>query len=147
MNEWSKFAIPDLSAEQRPDGALILRCLEPVGAIERSIGAVLLRRRPPKGLLGGMMEVPSTPWRAEKWTVDEAMPAAPADAAWTLLPGGVSHTFTHFHLELKVLTGQLPVRHRVKDAAISWVPVTEIGTAGLPSVMAKIAKHALRHMD
>ena len=44
MNEWSKFAIPDLSAEQRPDGALILRCLEPVGAIERSIGAVLLRQ-------------------------------------------------------------------------------------------------------
>ncbi len=113
----------------------------------RKDGAVLLRRRPPKGLLGGMMEVPSTPWRAEKWTVDEATPAAPANTAWTLLPGGVSHTFTHFHLELKVLTGQLPARHGVKDGTAAWVPVTEIGAAGLPSVMAKIAKHALRHMD
>jgi A/G-specific adenine glycosylase len=113
----------------------------------RKDGAVLLRRRPAKGLLGGMMEIPSTPWRAETWTIDEATPAAPAAAAWTLLPGGVSHTFTHFHLELKVLTGQLPARHGVKDEAIHWVPVTEIGAAGLPSVMAKIAKHALRHVD
>jgi A/G-specific adenine glycosylase len=113
----------------------------------RKDGAVLLRRRPDKGLLGGMMEIPSTPWRAETWTVNEATPAAPAEAAWTLLPGGVSHTFTHFHLELKVLTGRLPTRHGLKDKGIAWVPVTEIGAAGLPSVMAKIAKHALRHTD
>lgn len=115
--------------------------------IVRKDGAVLLRRRPEKGLLGGMMEIPSTPWRAETWAVDEATPAAPADAAWTLLPGGVSHTFTHFHLELKVLTGRLPARHGLKDKGVAWVPVTEIGAAGLPSVMAKIAKHALRHTD
>ena len=31
----------------------------------RRDGAVLLRRRPPKGLLGGMLEVPSTPWTEE----------------------------------------------------------------------------------
>jgi len=31
---------------------------------QRADGAVLLRRRPPSGLLGGMMEIPSTPWRA-----------------------------------------------------------------------------------
>jgi A/G-specific adenine glycosylase len=30
----------------------------------RRDGAVLLRRRPPKGLLGGMLEVPSTAWEA-----------------------------------------------------------------------------------
>lgn len=43
MNEWSKFAVPDLSADHRPDGSLILRCAEPLGPVERSIGAVLLR--------------------------------------------------------------------------------------------------------
>jgi A/G-specific adenine glycosylase len=32
--------------------------------IERGDGAVLLRRRPEKGLLGGMMEIPATPWTA-----------------------------------------------------------------------------------
>src|SRR5579885_2301985 len=38
----------------------------------REDGAVLLRRRPEAGLLGGMMEVPSTPWRAAEWSEAEA---------------------------------------------------------------------------
>ena len=36
--------------------------------IERADGAVLLRRRPAAGLLGGMMEVPSTDWRERPWS-------------------------------------------------------------------------------
>ena len=55
-----------------------------------------------------MMEVPSTPWRAKVWTVDEATPQAPTRnagrLAWKLLPGRVSHTFTHFHLELQIVS-------------------------------------------
>ena len=39
---------------------------------EREDGAVLVRRRPSRGLLGGMMEFPSTPWRAADWASDEA---------------------------------------------------------------------------
>ena len=38
--------------------------------LTRGDGAVLLRRRPEKGLLGGMTEIPSTPWRSEPWTLD-----------------------------------------------------------------------------
>ncbi len=118
--------------------------------IVRGDGAVLLRRRPPKGLLGGMMEVPSTPWRAKSWTLDEALAEAPAKTTgkpkWTVLPGGVSHTFTHFQLELQVAVIDLPSRHKISDEEVSWVPVDKIGDAGLPSVMAKIAKHALRHL-
>ena len=118
----------------------------------RADGSVLLRRRPPRGLLGGMMEVPSTPWRAKSWTLDEALPEAPAQSPrklkWVVLPGGVSHTFTHFQLELQVAVIDLPARHKIaaEAAEVSWVPVTDIGNAGLPSVMAKVAKHALRHL-
>src|SRR5579875_1285161 len=35
--------------------------------ITRPDGAVLLRRRPERGLLGGMIEIPSTPWRERPW--------------------------------------------------------------------------------
>ncbi|HKY95945.1 MAG TPA: A/G-specific adenine glycosylase, partial [Kiloniellales bacterium] len=35
--------------------------------LARPDGALLLRRRPPQGLLGGMMELPGTPWRGEPW--------------------------------------------------------------------------------
>src|SRR6516164_4008392 len=41
--------------------------------LTREDGAVLLRRRPEKGLLGGMTEIPSTPWRATPWSFAEAL--------------------------------------------------------------------------
>ena len=70
--------------------------------ITRPDGAVLLRRRPEKGLLGGMIEIPSTPWRAEP--VDprrsDRRRARGRAAQWSPLPGIVRHGFTHFQLEL-----------------------------------------------
>ena len=69
-------------------------------------GAVLLRRRPEKGLLGGMIEIPSTAWRATPWTFAEAIGAAPAAAEWSALPGIVRHGFTHFQLELTVVAAR-----------------------------------------
>jgi A/G-specific adenine glycosylase len=98
-----------------------------------------------------MMEVPSTPWRAKSWTLAEAVTEAPGQdgrgLAWKLLPGGVSHTFTHFHLELQVVASDLPARLAMSDEEVSWVPVTRLDEAGLPSVMAKIARHALQYLD
>ena len=40
----------------------------------------------------------------------------------------------------------LPARHGVEGDAVSWVPVDKLAEAGLPSVMAKIARHAMRHL-
>jgi len=44
-------------------------------------GAVLLRTRPYKGLLGGMTELPGTQWRDIPWTIAEAL--ADAQCLWT----------------------------------------------------------------
>ncbi len=107
--------------------------------IENESGAVLLRRRPAKGLLGGMMEVPSTPWRAEPWELDEAKEAAPARAArWKLLKGIVRHSFTHFDLELQVLAGKA----RTSDRDALWVPPPALGAQALPTVMKKVIAFA-----
>ncbi|WP_037315219.1 A/G-specific adenine glycosylase [Ruegeria halocynthiae] len=65
-------------------------------------GALLLERRPDKGLLGGMLGWPGSDWSA---TPTEA-PPFPAD--WQTLPGEVRHTFTHFHLILRIWTARLP---------------------------------------
>ena len=100
----------------------------------REDGAVLLRRRPEKGLLGGMMEIPSTDWRASK--PRDAATQAPVDAAWKKLNGKVEHTFTHFHLELSVLKaaafnhGELP--------GYRWVRREELAGEALPSLMRKV---------
>ncbi len=106
---------------------------------ERADGSVLLRRRPETGLLGGMMEFPSTEWRLGSWTPEEAMASAPVDARWRRLRGDVRHTFTHFHLEMQVLAGRTS-----KSAAGSgiWCAPERLGEHALPTLMKKIAKHA-----
>ena len=68
---------------------------------------VLLRRRPPSGLLGGMTELPGTPWRAEPWGRDEALAHAPMHAAWRAA-GEVRHGFTHFELRIAVYAASVP---------------------------------------
>ncbi|MCP5372579.1 MAG: A/G-specific adenine glycosylase [Hyphomicrobiales bacterium] len=104
-------------------------------------GAVLLRRRPERGLLGGMMEVPSTDWAEQGVAPEDAPAQAPAGGGWTALPGLVRHTFTHFHLELSVLAGRAAGREAVDGV---WCPVGDLGAHALPTVMRKVCDHALR---
>ena len=53
----------------------------------RNDGAVLLRKRPAKGLIGGMLEVPCSEWSDQQ----------------IIGVNTVEHTFTHFHLVLDVV--------------------------------------------
>ncbi len=69
-------------------------------------GRVLLQRRPPTGLLGGMTELPGTTWRPEPWGEPEAAAHAPARADWRRL-GSVLHVFSHFALTLDVYEGSV----------------------------------------
>lgn len=62
----------------------------------RPDGAILLERRPERGLLGGMLGFPGDGW-------DGSDGEAPFAAEWQAA-GEVRHTFTHFHLVLQVLT-------------------------------------------
>jgi A/G-specific adenine glycosylase len=114
----------------------------------REDGHVLLRMRPERGLLGGMLEVPSSQWAEELAPIDETLRAAPLKADWWAMPGLVSHTFTHFKLELMVYRALVPV-----DATLTfwaepercrWVPRRKLSSEALPSVMRKIIAHALR---
>ena len=105
--------------------------------IERDDGAVLLRRRPEKGLLGGMMEVPSTDWTGS--LPRNAKAAAPVCASWTKLKGKVEHTFSHFHLELSVLkAGPVENAASMESNGYRWVPRRNLPAEALPAVMRKI---------
>lgn len=128
--------------------------------LEREDGAVWLRRRHESGLLGGMMEVPSTEWRDEGWSERDARAAAPAPARWESLPGVVHHTFTHFHLEIRVLAARvaLPGRETADtiergdggaagaiergDGGGIWAAPERLPELALPTVMKKIIRHA-----
>ena len=107
----------------------------------RADGAVLLRRRAPKGLLGGMLEVPSTEWLVDRPGRAANECAAPFPADWRRIAGMVSHTFTHFQLELAVFLA-LDVGRDISSGCV-WYPRASWRDEALPSVMRKVLAHAL----
>jgi A/G-specific adenine glycosylase len=106
--------------------------------LTRPDGAVLLRRRAEKGLLGGMIEVPSTPWREARWDDTEALAHAPAKTVWTKLPGTVHHGFTHFPLDLTILAA---TTDSPPDGI--WARPDQFKDYAFPTLTKKIVKHAL----
>ena len=100
--------------------------------LENKSGAILLRRRLEQGLLGGMMEFPSTDW------LPQLPPAEPPCAAeWHALPGMISHTFTHFHLELSVHRASV----ESEPVAGLWLPPARFAEVALPTLMRKVANY------
>ncbi|HQU67027.1 MAG TPA: A/G-specific adenine glycosylase [Albidovulum sp.] len=97
----------------------------------RSDGAVLLERRPDSGLLGGMLGWPGT-----AWAEPEPAPAPPLAADWSEAPVPVRHTFTHFHLTLRVMTATVP--DDIAPDRGSFHPRAAFRPASLPTVMRKV---------
>ena len=102
-------------------------------------GAVLLRRRPETGLLGGMMEVPSTNWDVAG---SADLLQAPILADWNELPGSVNHSFTHFQLELKVMASRVKRNSRVDGM---WILPSDFSQQALPTLTKKIISHAIKY--
>jgi len=101
----------------------------------------LLRRRPPKGLLGGMMSFPATPLTRDVDPAD-ARAHAPLRARWSALDRTVIHVFTHFSLELTVFTARIeppaPEPARLPPNCL-WAEVARLDKEGLPTLMRKTA--------
>ena len=100
----------------------------------RADGAVLLRRRPPKGLLGGMSEPPGTVWHPVG--SEPAAETPPFAGRWRRVPGAVEHTFTHFHLRLEVRRADVG-SGTAAPAGHWWSAPDEIAGEALPTVFRK----------
>lgn len=106
----------------------------------RHDGAILLRRRPDHGLLGGMSEVPTSDWTS---LIDDltATDKAPFRAKWTRLPNKVIHVFTHFRLELSVYRIDASATRRA-PSGMWWSSAAAVAGEALPSVMKKAIETA-----
>jgi A/G-specific adenine glycosylase len=113
----------------------------------REDGCLLLRRRPGKGLLGGMSEVPGSDWSAD-FDIAKSRGEAPklGKVVWRRRPGVVTHVFTHFPLELTVFLGQVPPGTPAPSGA-RWVKLADVAGEALPNVMRKVVAHALEAGD
>jgi len=98
-------------------------------------GRLWLRKRPSEGLLGGMLEVPSTPWQEDPWPEGAAKDLAPLTAAWEVR-GEVKHVFTHFTLFLEIWQAESP-RGWVPSQG-GFHPLDKLDDLALPSLMRKV---------
>ncbi len=107
----------------------------------RADDTILLRTRPPQGLLGGMAEPPTSSWEPD-YEPSRAVLDAPIEARWQRLPGTVRHVFTHFPLELTVLFARVPKGTPAPDE-MRWTPRLQLNEEALPGAMKKVLAHAL----
>jgi len=113
--------------------------------LEAPDGTVLLRRRAEKGLLGGMMEFPSTLWQEEDVSLEIAVDQFHQENGISLVgqmkeAALVRHTFTHFHLELRpIIVREFP-EDTVAVEVGRWVRQQEFGNHALPTLMKKVIK-------
>jgi A/G-specific adenine glycosylase len=109
----------------------------------RADGRVLLQKRPDKGLLAAMTEVPGSAW-SHGFNMADALQSAPRlkGATWRRLPGVVRHVFTHFPLALNVFVAPV-ARATPAPQGARWVRVADLPGEALPNVMRKVLAHAL----
>nr|WP_244935196.1 A/G-specific adenine glycosylase [Acuticoccus sediminis] len=101
----------------------------------RPDGAILLRRRPARGLLGGMAEVFGSAWGGP---VAVPLEHAPFDGGWAGV-GSITHGFTHAELTVDVYSAAVPAD--APTPAGAWWALPD--DAGLPTVMKKVVVRAL----
>lgn len=103
---------------------------------------VLLIRRPPSGLLGGMMMPPTSDWTEQQPA--DPIAEAPGRFAWEHI-GEVRHVFTHFALRLVVFRADIGSRANMEgewlkhEAALAVLP-----TVGRKAVALAVGKPAKR---
>jgi A/G-specific adenine glycosylase len=96
----------------------------------RADGAWLVETRPDNGLLGGMLGFVGSDWS------EDPLPIPPVEADWEELGAEARHTFTHFHLRLRVMTAVLPLDAQPMRGY--FMPVAEFRPSSLPTVMRKV---------
>ena len=95
-------------------------------------GGFFIRRRPGKGLLSGLWEIP--------WTEDGT---PPFDGKWERLPGEVRHVFTHFDLTLSLHRGAPPYPPEFLSGGLFITPA-QMGGYAFSTLMKKVLAKVLQ---
>jgi A/G-specific adenine glycosylase len=105
-------------------------------------GKVLLSRRPPTGIWGGLWALPEFPSTAaaESWCA--SCFTGPCVTLAPLAP--LRHVFTHFDLDIQPLAVECSGIGRVAEADWSWYDPTAPAEVGLPAPVRILVAHATR---
>jgi A/G-specific adenine glycosylase len=94
-------------------------------------GQILFEKRPQKGLFAGMLGLPGQGW--ESWD----SPLIPKDVTFVELSTQVHHTFTHFHLRIRVYVGKAKARPTEEGV---WILPENVNLHPLPTLIKKVLK-------
>lgn len=108
-------------------------------------GQVLLERRPPSGIWGGLLvlpELPATGSTLPPWAITDRDAGQPPIA----LPP-LTHTFTHFVLDIQPWRIDLPhPPAQLAEPTHQWLPLDQLADAALPTPIRQILTR-LQHPD
>lgn len=112
--------------------------------ITNSNGEVLFETRPAKGLLGGMVALPTSDWvareTAKAWPAISHISAIKTEDTVAMAKDKrILHTFTHFDLELRGVLVKAS-RDFIPSAHQFWVAADQIAALGLPTVFRKFVR-------
>jgi A/G-specific adenine glycosylase len=96
---------------------------------------VWLIQRGETGMLAGMRALPDDGWSARQ----DGTGQAPLGGEWQILDGVVRHSFTHFHLELRVASATVENGQADLGPGEYW-PLNSLDNAGLPTLFLKAAR-------
>lgn len=113
--------------------------------LKREDGAILLRKRPEKGLLGGMMGVPTSEWQLQQLENHLINVEAPLITHWEPLEAVTHHSFTHFDLEVKLYYGNICLK-KAKYLGGDWIFPDQLKLYALPKLFKKIIEASLKKL-
>lgn len=105
--------------------------------IERSDGAIVLRKRPEKGMLAGMIEIPNTEWQDRKLSERSVRTQSPLPISWEPIVGQITHSFSHFDLELEIISA----KSEIKPEGTFWCSRKNLRSEAFPRLMVKVVEH------
>jgi len=95
---------------------------------------VLLERRPPIGIWGGLLSLPEL--RGEAPDAFVLRHGCRLLSARALPP--IAHVFSHFRLRIEALRCDVEVLGGASEAVLEWLPVDQIAAAALPAPIKKL---------
>ncbi len=112
--------------------------------LTNSNGDVLFERRAENRMLGGMVGLPTTEWDNGD-AIGDSHPPYISKCKNLKKIGDISHTFSHFHLQMEVWAGQVSANKQASQAPPHYVSLRNVKELGLPSVFKKVLKTAMLH--
>lgn len=102
-------------------------------------GEVLLEKRPPSGIWGGLWSLPECPEAADPLFAAQAL-GYRAEAARPL--PGFTHVFTHFRLFIRPWALQVTARPQAAEPSRLWLALDDLEGAALPTPVRRILEMA-----